>query len=320
MGKDIEFGLILPQGWLNDLSFNYDYIRRFAVEADRLGFSLWAYDHFIPYYIYKPLKGKPMLECFTLLASIASITNKAKIGQVVTCNSYRNPSLLAKMISTLDFISNGRTVLGIGAGWYEEEYLSYGYPFPNSRVRIDQLDEALVIIRSMLEEGESTFHGKYYNTSNALNYPKPIQDKVPIMVGGYGKMLLKVVAKHADIYNCPFASIDEYKDRLVILKEHCSSIGRDYNEIRHSLLIRVVIGRDEDDTRRKISIIKDHNESVEDYIAKSKEAIIGDVNHVYKALNEYTSIGVTHFILHVIPFEHKLESLKLLSEVCMQII
>ena len=320
MDKDIEIGLILPQGWLNDLSFDYDYIKRFALEADRLGFSLWAYDHFIPHYTYKPLEGKPMLECFTLLASIASITSNVKIGEVVTCNSYRNPSLLAKMISTLDFISNGRALLGIGAGWYKEEYLSYGYHFPNARVRIEQLDEALMIIRSMLEEGKSTFHGKYYNTFNALNYPKP-KGKVPIMVGGYGKMLLKVAAKHADIYNCPFVSVDEYKDRLIILKDHCSIIGRDHNEIRNSLLIRVIIGKDEDDVRRKVSIIKDYNESVEDYIARNRdEAIIGDPVHVYKRLYEYVSIGVTHFILHVIPFERNLDSLKLLSLVKHEIV
>ncbi len=290
----IEFGLILPQGWLNDL-LDYDYIRRFAQEADNLGFSLWAYDHFIPHYRYKPLKGKAMLECFTLLASIASITSKGRIGQVVACNSYRNPSMLAKIISTLDFISNGRAVLGIGAGWYEDEYIAYGYPFPTARVRIEQLDEALIIVKRMLKEGECIFHGKYYNV-NALNYPKA--EHLPVMVGGYGKMLLKVAAKHADIYNCPFASVNEYKGRLEILREHCSSIGRDSKEIECSLLTRVIIGSNSRLTREE-----------------AEDTILGDIEHVYHALEEYVNIGVKHFILHI-QFDKGLEQLRLVSEVC----
>lgn len=131
-----------------------------------------------------------------------AITNKIKIGQIVACNSYRNPPLLGKMLSTLDVISNGRIELGIGAGWYEQENISYGYDFPSNISRIKQLDESLSIIRAMWTDKRASYEGKYYKIKEAICNPKPIQKSHPtIMIGGSGeKYLLKIVAKHADRY------------------------------------------------------------------------------------------------------------------------
>ncbi len=317
--NSLRFGLLLPHGWVDDLKhLNFEYLRSFALRAEELGFdSLYAYDHFIPYYEYKPL-DKPILECWTLISAIAAVTSKIRIGQIVTCNSYRNPALLAKMASTLDYISNGRLDLGIGAGWYEEEYVSYGYEFPAASVRIGQLDEALVIIRSMWLDRVSNFRGRYYRVINAMNYPKPVQKPhPPIMVGGYGRSLLKVAAKHANIYNCPFVSIEEFKGRLDILKEHCLSIGRDYHAIEKSLLMRVIVADDEHSLKESISMVKREDERVEDFISRSKNStIIGYRDDIVNSLRGYASIGVTHFILHVLALDGRLDTLKLLIDTC----
>src|ERR687887_592986 len=198
-------------------------------KKDYLNFdSIYAYDHLIPHY--KDDIEKNIFECFTLLSSLAVITKKVKIGQIVVCNSYRNPSLLAKMLSTLDIISSGRVELGIGAGWYEQEYVAYGYDFASNRTRIMQLDESLSILKAMWTEKYASFEGKYYKIKDAICNPKPIQKPHPlIMVGGSGeKYLLKVVARHADRYNLFFGSPDEIKRKISLLKEYCSSVGRNY--------------------------------------------------------------------------------------------
>ena len=211
---ELEFGLTIPQGWRggdlpleeeNDPVKQYEFSKSISVAADRIGFdSIYAYDHFIPFY--SDDRDKNIFECFTLLSALASITERIKIGQIVTCNSYRNPSLVAKMLSTLDIISNGRVELGIGAGWYEHEYIAYGYYFPSNVSRIKQLDESLNIIKTMWKEKRPSFEGKYYRIKEAICNPKPIQKPHPIiMIGGSGeKYLLKVVAKHADRYNLFF--------------------------------------------------------------------------------------------------------------------
>jgi len=157
---ELEFGLTVPQGWRggdlpleeeNDPVKQYEFSKSISVTADRIGFdSIYAYDHFIPFY--SDDRNKNIFECFTLLSSLAAITERIKIGQILTCNSYRNPSLMAKVLSTLDIISNGRVELGIGAGWYEQEYTAYGFDFPSNVSRIKQLDESLSIIKAMWKE------------------------------------------------------------------------------------------------------------------------------------------------------------------------
>jgi alkanesulfonate monooxygenase SsuD/methylene tetrahydromethanopterin reductase-like flavin-dependent oxidoreductase (luciferase family) len=240
--SEIEFGIVIPQGWSYDLpkaaeivdnqrqqqeqeqqienqlaSMQYEFSKNISQAVDHSsGFDfIYTYDHFLPYYA--PNNKNDFFECFTLLSSIAAITSKVKLGQVVTCNSYRNPALLAKMLSTLDIISNGRIELGIGAGWHEEEYRQYGYDFPTTPVRIEQLDEAISIIKAMWSKrNASSFKGKYYSIKDAICNPKPLQEPYPtIMIGGSGeKHLLKVVAKHADRYNHPCGSVELLKQKI----------------------------------------------------------------------------------------------------------
>ena len=171
----IQFGVVIPQGWSYDFHLldkmqqeekdevnainEYRYSKGIAEATDKCSSinSIYTYDHFLPYYA--PYNEKNFLECFTLLSALVAVTNRVKVGQVVTCNSYRNPSLLAKMISTLDVISNGRAELGIGAGWHKEEYIQYGYDFPPALIRIEQLDESISVIKSMWTQKRATFRG-----------------------------------------------------------------------------------------------------------------------------------------------------------------
>lgn len=311
--NNIKFGLTIPQGWRggdlpleeeNDPFKQYEFSKSIAKTADNSNFdSIYAYDHLIPHY--KDDTEKNIFECFTLLSATAAITERIKIGQVVVCNSYRNPSLLAKMLSTLDVITNGRVELGIGGGWYEEEYIAYGYDFPSNVTRIKQLDESLRIIKAMwTEKKKASFEGKYYTIKNAICNPKPIQKPHPlIMVGGSGeKYLLKVVAKHADRYNLFFGSPDEMKRKIFLLKEHCNSIGRDYKEdIQSSVVLPCMIGESQEEVNNALMQHKRKDKSVEQYIQYLVDGItIGTPEKILQGIRTYVDIGVRHFILHFI--------------------
>jgi len=264
--------------------------------------SIYAYDHLVPHY--KDDVEKNIFECFTLLSSLAAITKKIKIGQIVVCNSYRNPALLAKMSSTLDIISNGRAELGIGAGWYEQEYLAYGYDFPSNIARIKQLDESLSIIKAMWTETHANFQGQYYTIKKAICNPKPIQKPYPtIMVGGSGeKYLLKVVAKHADRYNLFFGSPKEMKRKISILKEYCKSSDRKkQSDIQYSLVLPCIIKESEEEVNKILTKYKRKDKTMKQYIEYLVSGItIGDPDKILKGINEYVEMGVTHFIMHFI--------------------
>ena len=176
----VRFGLFVPQGWIMDLVEiedpieQYETMSRVAQTAERLGFdSIWLFDHFHTYY--KPVL-ETTFECWTSTAALARDTKTIRLGQMVTCNGYRNPALLAKMASTVDVLSHGRLDFGIGAGWYEHEYLAYGYeypPTPGERLRM--LGEALQVITAMWTESYASFEGNYYKISGAINEPKGVQ-------------------------------------------------------------------------------------------------------------------------------------------------
>jgi F420-dependent oxidoreductase-like protein len=309
----IQFGLSVPQGWRSgELPLNdeknpvkqYEFSKTICTLSDDLDFdSIYAYDHLIPHY--SDDIEKNIFECFTMLAALAAITKRIKIGQIVLCNSYRHPSLLAKMLSTLDIISNGRIELGIGAGWYKQEYNAYGFDFPSNISRIKQLDEALSIIKSMWTEKNANFEGKYYSIKGAICNPKPIQKPYPvIMVGGSGeKYLLKVVAKHADRYNLFFGSPKEMRRKISILKEFSKSMSgkRNYDDIQYSVVLPCIIGESEEKVNQIITQYKRKDKTIKQYLEYLVDGItIGTPDVVLKGINEYVKIGVTHFILHFI--------------------
>jgi F420-dependent oxidoreductase-like protein len=203
--------------------------------------TVFVMDHFYQL----PGLGPPdhaMLECYTLLAGLAGVTERVRLASLVTGNTYRNPTLLAKTVTTLDVISGGRAMLGIGAGWFELEHDSLGYEFGTFTDRFEKLEEALQIIGPMLRDERPTFTGKHYRVKEAINQPPPIQEKLPIMIGGAGeKKTLRMVAEYADESNL-ICGDHEIPHKMEVLAGHCESRGRDVGEIAVSWLGSVIMG------------------------------------------------------------------------------
>ncbi|MEX2479978.1 MAG: LLM class flavin-dependent oxidoreductase [Gammaproteobacteria bacterium] len=189
---DIKFGIFGPTG-------NLDEAKAAAVRAERDGlYSYSTNDHF-----YSPLgrPETPQLECFTALTAIAAETSTIRLAPCVAAASFRTPALLAKIVSTLDIASNGRFICGLGAGWQDKEYIAHGYPFPPLADRLSQLDETIQILKAMCSEEVPSFSGRHFKVSNAYNHPRPVQQHLPIMLGGSGTGLLRIAAREADILN-----------------------------------------------------------------------------------------------------------------------
>jgi alkanesulfonate monooxygenase SsuD/methylene tetrahydromethanopterin reductase-like flavin-dependent oxidoreductase (luciferase family) len=221
-----NFGCQLPQD-----SDDFEHLIEVAKRCERLGYdSVWVYDHLSPFWS----RTGRAFECWTTLSAIAARTNRIKIGTLVTNVSLRNPSLLAKMSSTLDNISNGRLIVGLGTGdkMSREELHSYGYRFPELNERIERLKESIVILKSMWTKEEATFHGKYHKISGAVNFPKPKQQPhPPIWIGGKHFKILDVAAEHADGWNYWGLTKAELERRNEYLKTKCTEYGRQPNTL-----------------------------------------------------------------------------------------
>src|SRR2546422_8050239 len=200
----LQFGLFVPQGWRMDLLGiadpveAYETMARVALEAEALGYhAVWLFDHF--HTVPTPTQ-EVTFECWTSTAALARDTRRIRIGQMVTCNSYRHPALLAKMASTVDVLSHGRLNFGIGAGWYEHEYRAYGYEYPDAPARLRHLREAVQVILAMWTQEEAHFEGNYYQVRGAINQPKGVQKPhIPLLIGGDGeKVTLNLVAPDGD--------------------------------------------------------------------------------------------------------------------------
>jgi len=305
----LDFGLqIEPQ-----YGFSYEMIRKLAESSESLGFeSIWVSDHF---FMTDDSIGTPCLDCWTTLAAIARDTKTLRLGPMVTAQSYRNPALLAKIVTSLDNISNGRLYFGIGAGWKEVEYNAYGFPYPRPAVRIRQLDEAIQIARKMWTENKPSFAGRYYKIREALCFPKPVQKPhIPIWVGGIGKLTLKVAAKHAQACNFPWRTPDQFEQRFEVLKEHCSSLGRDYDSIRKSAALMITLARTKRELDRKL---EDHAKRKDTpymrYLSRQPPNLVGTTDVVAERLREYLPLGVDHFILRF-HFGNELEAMTLFMD------
>src|SRR6266700_1227318 len=243
----MKFGLIVPQGWRMDLVGSpapveaYETMTRVAQEAEALGFdSIWLYDHF--HTVPTPTQ-EVTFECWTSTAALARDTKRVRIGQMVTCNGYRNPALLAKMASTVDAMSHGRLDCGIGAGWYEQEFLAYGYDFPDGPTRLRQLREAVQIILKMWTDEKAEFEGQYHSVHGAINQPKGVQKPhIPLLIGGAGeKVTLKLVAQYGDACNVGDDPAT-MKQKFAVLKAHCEAVGREYESIHRMTRTMCIIG------------------------------------------------------------------------------
>jgi len=266
----------------------YETMTNVAKAADEAGYEgVWLVDHF--HTIPTPSQ-EVTFECWMSLAAIARDTKRVRIGQIVTCNSYRNPALLAKMASTLDVLSHGRLNFGIGAGWYEHEYKAYGYPFPDAPERLRQLREALQIIHAMWTEEEAYFEGKYYQVRGAINQPKGVQTPhIPILIGGGGeKVTLKLVAQYGDACNVG-GDQKTVAHKLAILKQHCENLGRDYESIHR--------------TTGTYCSIADSDEEAMALIPEGKRAglndlaLVGSPETIRQRLAEIEALGIQEVII-----------------------
>ena len=234
----IDFGLLihaLPRGgttaeWLA----TNERLLGAAVEHD---LSAWFVDHF-------QIGEGPLLECFAQLAHTAGRYPTLHTGTLVLGQSYRNPALLAKIAATLDFLTGGRFIFGIGAGWKEDEYRAYGYPFPPARQRIAELDEAVQIVKAMWGPGPVTFEGEHYRVVDAICEPRPATPP-PLMIGGGGEQrTLRVVARHADWWNADYYTADDYARKLSRLHDYCREIGRDPATVVPTYYAGISLSRD----------------------------------------------------------------------------
>jgi len=223
-----KLGIQLPNFSGFDPSGLFEHISGLATAADDSGFdSVWVMDHYLQL---PPLGGpdQPMLEAYTLLGALAARTQRVMLGTLVTGVTYRNPGLLAKIVTTLDIVSQGRAILGIGGAWYDVEHKALGVEYPSDRVRLDMLEEAVQVCRAMFTGDDVSFDGTYFRLDHARNQPRPVQAGGPkIMIGGGGeKRTLRLVAQYADMCNVT-GDVKTFAHKIEVLHRHCAEVGRD---------------------------------------------------------------------------------------------
>jgi len=284
---NVHFGVSLPQ-----IKRSWEQTRDAAVELERLGFdSLWLNDH-----IYGvPLPSIPILEAWTTLSAVGAVTNRVELGTLVTPVGFRNPALLAKMAATLDNISAGRVIVGLGVGWFKDEFTGYGFDFPSTRARLEQLDEAAQVMRLLWTQEQASFTGKHFRLEQTYCEPKPVR-RPPLLIGGAGeKVLLRLVAQHADIWNNLAVSQPELGAKVAKLREHCASVGRDPATITVSQQCLVVIGSDVADAQAKVE--KAEKVYGGHMGAGGPHGIAGTAEQCIAAIQRHIDLGCTMFVI-----------------------
>ena len=278
----VEFGVALLPGpakgqtskWINDLD---------AILPELTGHfkSLWATDHF-------SWDDKPTYEAWTIMSYLAARWPRFDIGSMVLSQSYRNPAMLAKMAATLQSLSGGRLIMGMGAGWKEDEYRAYDFPYPKASTRIEQLEDTVEILKRMwTTPGKVTYHGKHYNVIDAYCEPKP--EPVPIIaVGGGGRKTTLVAARHADWWNISDTNFQDYSERMNILHQHCADIGRDPASIRLTWFGRLVVGATEAE-----AMARGGGQWTRE------NALAGTPTQVVEQMLEFVDVGVDYFMLEI---------------------
>ncbi len=253
--------------------------------------SVWVDDHVMPWAAWQS-NDTPYLECMTTIAYFAAAYPTLTFGSSVLCQAYRNPGLMAKMAANLQLLTGGRFICGIGAGWMVEEYEAYNWEFPKPSVRIAQLEEAVEIVKKMWSEAPASYEGKYYRIDNAYCEPRP-NPVPPILIGGGGEQLtLRVVAKHADWWNIPGGTLENYARKLDILRRHCEAIGRDYDSIGKSWSSEAIsLAGTEAEARR-----------IADASPYKNGPITGTPEQVAEQLQKFLDLGVSYLIVRLLDF------------------
>ena len=294
MPDNIRFGVhVGTEGW------NFERVKDFCIEAETLGFDFFTdMDHLMNQW--DPQAEGP-LECWTTLAGLAAVTNKIKLGPLVSCYGYHRPTMLAKMATTIDIISNGRLIFGLGAGWHETEFKGFTGRFPSTRERMRGLEESLEICRSMFSNEWTTYHGRIYEVDNVQNKPQPVQRHIPIMVGGAGeKRTLRIAAKHADISHfLSQGSIEEDARKFSVLEKHCEAVGRDYADIVRGTGFPIFLGATKSEVMSKFrSFCAECGwpPRVIDFWLDKRNPVHGFLPENYvEALQSYIEKGITFF-------------------------
>lgn len=290
MNSSVTFGLVIeptPKGFSDEIMADPNRAGEALIEANERFIqatmpqfnTVWVEDHF-------QWGKRATLEAVTTLSYLAGKFDGMRLGHIVLGQSYRNPAYTAKMAANLQLLTKGKFILGIGAGWKEDEYRAYGYPYPSAGERIAQLDEAVQIIRLMWRESPATFHGNYYHIDNAECIPEPVP-AIPLLIAGGGeKKTLRVVAKHADWWNHNTCTSEEYAHKQRVLEGHCRDVGRDPTEILHTHFAYVSLVDDPSKTAKRDGI----------YV------VGGTADMVTRELEEFVRLGVKHFQLRFLDF------------------
>jgi len=295
-----RFGLQIPSFTFPGVEDGelFEKVAQIAVSAEESGFdSVWVMDHFYQIGNVGP-RTDPMFEAYTMLAAIAARTRRASLGAMVTGVTYRNPAYLAKVVTTLDVISSGRAILGIGAAWNDDEHAGYGFAFPPVSERMGRLEEALKICRAMFTEEAPSFAGRYYSIAGALNQPRPIRPAgIPVLVGGGGeRKTLRLVAQYADACNI-FGDVPTVRHKLGVLEQHCEAIGRDPAEITKTRLGGLVIGETAAEADRKARLMAEARgvdpAALRDYV------LVGGPDSVCEQVAAFLDSGLDGLIFNI---------------------
>jgi F420-dependent oxidoreductase-like protein len=286
----MHFGLTLPQ-----IKRSWTEARDCAVEFDELGFdSVWVCDHLYGV----PMPNLPIFEAWSELAAVAALTKRVELGTLVTPVFFRNPAVLAKQVATIDHVSNGRTVVGLGSGWFAMEFESYGLPFPPVRDRLQALDETAAALKRLWTEPSVTFEGRHVTLRDAISEPKPVR-RPPILIGGGGeKVLMGIVARHADIWNNLAVHQAQLKEKRDVLQRRCDREKRDFGEITVSQQCLVVIAATEAAAKealgKAVKIYGGHMGG-----GLEEHGIWGTPAQVIERIERHRALGCTHFVIEL---------------------
>lgn len=280
---------------------DWDTLSRRAQHADKLGYdSLWVWDHL---FSIDGSPDRPIFEPWTILSGLAAKTDRIRLGTLCTSVPFRNPGLVAKQSVTLDHISGGRAILGLGAGWLDEEFAAHGISFDSDPLaRGDRLLEAAHIIRRLLDGQEVTSHGRFYDFEAARHYPMPEQEHLPILIGGSGKKTaLPAVARHADMWN-PEGSVEHLRQKDEVLRRFCDEVARDHAEIERLYGYRVILRDDPAEAERVYIERCKANGMDEEYMwTNLPPTWVGTPTQIAERMKAYQAIGFSYLLVEFIP-------------------
>lgn len=284
--REIKFGAVVP-------TEDFPQAKAAAQLAEQLGFySISFPDHLFPPFGPQG-RATPRMECYTMLTALAVVTNRVRLVPSVTPIGLRHPALLAKMITTIDHLSNGRFIVGLGAGWMQEEFEAHGYPFPSNAERAAQLAEGVRVMKALWTQDEPTFEGKYFRLNKAVNYPKPVQKPhPPILIGGHSRRALRLIAEEANIAN--ITSATEAEKAVATLHQYLKEAGRAPDDVEISGFLTALPAADQaqaDAARTKL--LGGGRDSAQDMLMGTPEEMIAEIH------SRIEKVGMTFFILRI---------------------